>query len=299
MSWWGEDRCDRLAIVGLGQIGSSVGLAAREACAAWSVVGYDLDPATAAEALGLGAVTELATSAEEAAQRSDLVVLAAPVLETVRQVAEVAPHLGPRCILTDVGSVKGPVVEALDRSAACRGRGVGGHPMAGGERPGPAAARADLFHGCRWVLCPGPNTRADVLHTVRHFVSLLGAVPLIMSAADHDREVAFTSHLPYLTAISTCLALRAQRADAASWALAGSGLRDCTRVAGCSPEMTASFCLANRLELTRALQSQSTWLARLAAVLAESDQPALEAMLREGRDWRQGVGFAAAGSGAR
>jgi prephenate dehydrogenase len=289
VSWWGDHGCDRLAIVGLGQIGASFGLAARASSAASRVCGYDVNPDAGRTALETGAVTDLAETVEEAVTRADLVLLAAPVLEIVRLVGMLAPYLGPRCVLTDAGSAKEAVVAAMEAAPGCNARCVGGHPMAGSERPGPGAARPDLFQGRKWVLCPGPSTRADTLQTLRSFVSALGAVPLIMDAADHDREVAWTSHVPYLSAVGLCLGMAAQKSGGDRWRLIGSGLRDCTRVAASDPVMAASFCISNRNHVAAALRTDLDSLNRILEAVDEGDHQGLLELLGQGRRVREEV----------
>lgn len=288
MAWWGDSELDRLAIIGLGQIGASVGLAARRARLASRIHGYDIDPEAAATALQVGAVTEVAGDLEQALARADLVVLAAPVGEITRLIPEIVPWLPPRAVLTDVGSTKAPVVDAMENSMGKAGRYVGGHPMAGAEQSGPSAARADLFDGCRWVLCPGPHTRGDVLHSLRCVVSALGGKPVMMDAGKHDREVALTSHLPYITAAALCLTL-AEAGNGKPPSLCGGSLRDCTRVAASDPVMAGDYCYANRGFLAAGVGAIIDKLGALRDVLEGQDEAALHLALSRARDYRASV----------
>jgi prephenate dehydrogenase len=288
VAWWGDSGFDRLAIIGLGQIGASVGLAARRVTCAERVIGYDVDPAAAAAALAMGAVTELADDLAGAVAGADLVVLAAPVSQTIRLVPDVVKLLPPRAVLTDVGSTKGPVVKAMEEACGSSGRFAGGHPMAGTEAQGPSAARADMFDGCRWVLCPGLHTRGDVVHSLRCFVSALGGRPVVMDAWAHDRQVAWTSHLPYITAAALCLAL-AEGTNGNRPSLCGGSLRDGTRVAASNPAMAGDYCMANRGPLSDGLAMMIAKLEGLRDALAAADEPRLLESLALARDFRASV----------
>lgn len=290
MAWWGDSSFDRLAIVGLGQIGASVGLAARRASLASRVTGYDTCPTTADIALDMGAVTDVAPAPDLAGAlaRADLVVLAAPVGQIMRLIPEVAALLPPRAVLTDVGSTKAPIVDLMERALGPGGRFAGGHPMAGAEQSGPSAAREDLFDGCRWALCPGPGTRGEVIHSLRHVVSALGARPVVMDARCHDREVALTSHLPYITAAALCLAL-ADAGNGRPPSLCGGSLRDCTRVAASDPVMAGDYCFANRVPLAAGVGAMISKLEALRDALEHDDEAALYAALSRANQYRASV----------
>ncbi len=288
MAWWGDSGCDRLAVIGLGQIGASVGLAALRASLASRVTGYDIDAHSAAAALAAGAVTDVAASLAAAVAKADLVILAAPVRQIVAMIPEVAQSLPPRAVLTDVGSTKSPVLEAMEQALGGSGRYAGGHPLAGHEQAGPSAARVDMFDGCRWVICPGPGTRGDVVHSLRCVVSALGARPVIMDAGEHDRQVALTSHLPYITAAALCLAIAEGRGESRP-TLCGDSLRDCTRVAASDPSMAGDYCLANRGPLAAGIDTMIAKLEYLRHALVAADEAPLHAALCRAREYRASI----------
>ena len=222
----------RLAILGVGLIGGSVGLAARRA-GGWHVVGYD--PAGAADATRRGAVHEAATDVTSAVAGADLVVLAVPV----GAAAGLLPGLGAGAVVTDVGSTKGSIVAAA--AAAGVTRFVGGHPMAGGERGGVAHARPDLFDGAVCLVTPTADTDPAAVEAVEAFWRSLGGRLRRLSPDEHDRLVADVSHVPHVAAAAV-----ARAADPAAVPLAAGGWRDVTRIAGGDPDLWRDILLDNR-----------------------------------------------------
>ncbi len=234
----------RVALIGVGQIGGSLGLALAET-QRWHCVGWDVDGRTLKLARARGALDETARSLEAACARADLAVVATPV-DTLPQVIRAAAlALPPGAALLDTGSARRDVTEAL-RFAARRGvRAVGGHPIAGSEGRGIAAARADLFRGATFVLLP---VSGPIPALVRALVRDLGARVRRVSPLAHDRALARTSHLPYLIAC----ALRESGKRFASAGLSGPGYRDMTRLAMSDPRIAEAFCRANAAEVKRA-----------------------------------------------
>jgi prephenate dehydrogenase len=224
----------RLAILGTGLIGASVGLAAR--AAGWRVTGYDRDAATAAEARERGALDAVAADPAEAVAGATVVVVAAPVAATLALLAAF-PAAPQAELVIDTASVKAPVAAA---GAAVRNF-VATHPLAGSERSGPGAARADLFVGRAWAVVPPADPALEAAAFA--FVRMLGARPFRVAAARHDALVAATSHLPQMiaTALGERLAARLEEPDLAS--LCGPGMRSSLRLAG-SPWSTWDDILA-------------------------------------------------------
>jgi prephenate dehydrogenase len=184
-----------VAIIGLGGIGASVGLAVQHEALGWGVVGYDVAPDALTGALQMGAIDHPAESVAACAD-ADLIVIATPPLAMPEVFQQLAPRLRPETALTDVASVKSPVLRWAEAYLPYPSRFVGGHPIAGTEHHGVRAARADLFHGAPWALTPTAQTDPDALQRVEAFVQTLRAAPLIMDAAQHDREFALLSFRP-------------------------------------------------------------------------------------------------------
>lgn len=277
----GEPPFGRVAILGLGLIGGSLGLALHAGALASVVAGYDAAPGVAARAQQRGAIDLPCASAVEAAQAADLVVIATPTLAAEQTLRAVASHLAPDVVVTDLCSVKAPLVRVAAQALAHPQRFVAGHPMAGMARAGIEAATADLFRGARWALTPTPQTAPDALRRVRALVMALGAEPLEMDAEAHDAAVAGVSHLPMLLAA----ALTQTLAEADDWPtaarLAAGGYRDTTRVAASDPAMWRDIALANRAALLARLDAFTATLARLREAIARGDAAQIEATLRE------------------
>ncbi len=262
-------------VVGTGLLGASVGLGLSASGA--RVLLADVSPTALALARDLGAGTP--DPAEGAGEQVDLVVVAAPPDVTAAVVLdELKAH--PDAVVTDVASVKAGVLAALRSSGADLRNYVGGHPMAGRERSGAVAARGDLFLGRPWVLSPVPEGEPAALSRVRRLALALGAVPVVMPAAEHDEAVAVVSHVPQVAA--SLVAARLRHAPDAAVALAGQGLRDVTRIAGSDPALWAQVLAANAgpvaavlTELRDDLDRVLGALAALAGESPESGQPAV------------------------
>lgn len=265
---------DKLALVGTGLIGGSFALALKQAGAVREVLGVGRSPARLIIARELGLIDRAVDWAE--AGQADCILLAMPVGETGTVLKKLAPHLKSGAIVTDAGSTKADVVEAARAVLGPRFADfVPGHPIAGSEQSGPAAARADLYQGKRVVLTPQAETRADASATVRALWQAVGAQVETLDAAQHDRIFAAVSHLPHLAAFALVDDL-AQRADGDTFfRFAAGGFRDFTRIAGSSPEMWRDIALANRDALVTELDAYLDALQSLRQAIDAGDADAL------------------------
>jgi prephenate dehydrogenase len=192
-----------VVIAGVGLIGGSVALGLRERFLAREVIGFDSEPESLNHALGLGVIDSAKLEAGEWLRDVDLIVFAAPVRALPGLVASLTPFIGANTVLTDVGSVKTPLLESLSAlPPELRARFIGGHPMAGSERGGVANASAALLQNAIWVLTPAPDSAPSAVSRVRLLVESVGAKPVVFDASAHDRLVATVSHLPYLSALA-------------------------------------------------------------------------------------------------
>ncbi len=234
----------RVAIIGLGQIGGSIGLALGRR-GRWTRIGFDLDAAALTAAHAAGALDQAADSLAAACAGAEVALIAVPVDALPAAIDAAAVALPRGAVLLDTGSARATVSEALERAVARGVLAVGGHPIAGGEGSGFAAARAGLFEGAPFALCAvgGP-----VPALARQLVDDLGARAIEVDAASHDRALARTSHLPYLLAC----ALRDAGAAFARMGLSGPGFRDMTRLAASDPRMAEAYCRANAREIAAA-----------------------------------------------
>ncbi len=258
----------RLAIIGTGLIGASVGLAARRAGVADTVVGFDTERHASETARGRGAVDEAAASLEDAVRGADLAVVAAPIAQAAGQVAATLAASGDETTVTDVASTKASVAAA----AAGSPRFIGGHPICGSEARGPENATEELFDGATWFLAPAAHTDPGRYRLVHGFVASLGAVPVAIDPAAHDRLVALTSHLPHALANLLVNQAGASRIEGHEpLVAAGGSLRDMTRVAGANPRIWIDIFLDNADAVREALGEQRRRLEQLDAALEQRD----------------------------
>lgn len=274
-----------VAILGLGMIGASIGLALLARRRAAVVSGYDAAPQVTQRALERGAITEACGTVEDAVREADVVILATPVMAARDLLPRVGEAAQAHALITDVGSTKRIVGEWARATLARPERFVGGHPMAGSERSGVDAASCELFAGCRWVLTPDARTDAEALGRAHMLVMAVGARPIEMEVARHDVEMAGVSHLPLLAA--TALTLTATRHPdwSEAGALAAGGFRDTTRVASGDPRMARDICLTNRDALLTRIDAMQSSLDELRAHIAAGD-PSIEALFAEAKQAR-------------
>lgn len=263
------------ALIGTGLIGASVGIALRHA--GWTVAGWDPDSQALERAVAMGAVHRACVEEAETMEGADLVVLAGPVGKIVETLA----RLDGSVLVTDVAGVKLPVVKAASHLPHF----VGGHPMAGRETSGPEGASGSMFRGATWVLCTD-DAQPDDLETMRRIVESLGAFPVLMRAAEHDRAVAAASHLPQMTA-GALVELVGE--DAAALGLAAGGFRDLTRIAMSEPSWWVDVLLANRAEVAPALRRLADRLVGLAAEVEELQHQQIRERMLDARQIRRSM----------
>ena len=283
----------RIAILGVGLIGGSLGLVWKKNRADLTLVGYD-QPAVLEVALERGLIDERATTLSEAVRAVDLVVLAVPLAPMLRVLEEVAPHLQPGTLVTDVGSVKGPIMAQARQVLTEANPFIGGHPMAGSEKGGAANADAFLFENATYVLCPPEGLTAEALtHHYGAFVALIeatGARLLVLEAQRHDRIAATVSHLPQLlatTLMNYAAGLNAE--DDAFLRLAAGGFRDMTRIASSPFAMWQHILLANEGPILDALAGFATSLQKTRNRIIEEDLETLDEAFSEARRVRETI----------
>ena len=279
-----------ITIVGVGLIGGSVGLAARARQVARRVIGTGSRESTLETALRLGAIDTAIADPAAAVAEADLVVVCAPVDAIVTGVETLAPHCRPGTLITDAGSTKLEIVAALDRAAATEGwpvevRFVGSHPLAGNEKQGPAHATAELFAGRVVVVTPGQSARPDDVRRVSDFWTALGARVIQMSAEQHDRALAVTSHLPHLVAAAIAGSTPEEYVT-----LTASGWQDTTRIASGDPALWRQIMLSNRPQLLAAVDRFAALVAQWREALDAGDAAAVERLLAEAKRVRDAVG---------
>jgi prephenate dehydrogenase len=261
----------KIAVLGVGLIGGSIGLAARRRLQA-EVVGSGRSPARLARAVELGAIDRAAGSLAEACEGADVVFCCGPVAALPEQAREALAASGPETVITDVGSTKGELVEAVGGDE----RFIGGHPLAGAETAGVENAREDLFEGARWYLTPTENSSGLLYDRLQRTLSTLGARPQAIDPEGHDRLMAAISHLPHVLANAlACEAADSLTQDTERLPDVGPSFRDMTRVAGSNPAIWADIFATNREAVARLVDSVGERLRNAAQLIREGDRAAL------------------------
>jgi prephenate dehydrogenase len=301
----------RVALLGVGLIGGSIGLAARRRAGA-HVVGYDPDAGVLESAARLGVIDEQASDISAAVSAADFVFVAVPVGATVKTALLALESVGPACIVSDVGSTKQAIVEAIEDR-----RFVGGHPLAGAETAGVEQAREDLFDGAVWYLTPAaaavgsgqssstvsPDDEHDAaLRRIGELIDKLGAHTVAIDPGAHDRLMASVSHLPHVLAnvlvaqaLSTVESIDEPLATKGPRPIAGPSFRDATRVAGANTSIWTDIYLSNHEALVGAIDEAIERLQSVRSVLFEGDGQALAAWNERARTEREqllGAGLA-------
>jgi len=279
-------RPSSLAVIGLGAIGGSLAWQARLA-GVRRVIGYSPDRAEGIQALKAAAITDLADTAARAVQGAELVVLAVPPRPTLDLIALLAPLLEPTALLTDVCSVKVPVVrEAV--SAGLGDRFAGSHPLAGTHETGFVSARPDRLRGCVVYICESGTAESQpAAGSVASFWKhTLEAQPVRIAAEHHDRQLAWTSHLPQAVAYALARSLAERGLGGVSY---GSGVRDTTRLAGSNPDLWVDILLYNAPAVSEALAQTEAQVTELRRLLANGDAPGLRAYLTAAQSFRKGI----------
>jgi prephenate dehydrogenase len=271
----------RLAVLGLGLLGGSLAAAARQRGVAGEVVGCGRRPEALRRAVREGLVDRFETDPAAAVAGADLVVLATPVGVMGELLRRTAAGLAPGAVVTDVGSVKALLAETLPGLLPPGATYVGSHPMAGGHQRGAEHARADLFEGAVCVVAPTGSESADAVARVEAFWRALGARVLRRDPATHDREVAWTSHVPHVVAFAFARAFG--EAPAGARDVTGPGFRDFTRIARSDAELWADILVANAKALGGPLARVAAGLADAARLLEAEDPEALERWIAEAR----------------
>ena len=283
-----------IAIVGLGLMGGSLGLALRQAGLSQAgLVGYARNPDVAARAVRIGAVDRTGDSIAAAVDGADVVVLATPTLAMREIMQQIAPHLKAGCTVTDTASTKTQVMEWAQRYLPAAVSFVGGHPMAGKESAGIDVAEAGLFQGCTYCLVPGRSASQASADLMVELVGRIGAGPLFLTAPKHDEFVAGISHLPFILSSSLVSATTQNPLWHEMSRLAATGYRDISRLASQNARMNRDICLTNRENILFWIDEFAGELARFRQLVSEGSEELEGAFLtaqRARKTWLDGYG---------
>jgi prephenate dehydrogenase len=274
-----------VAIVGVGLIGGSIGLALRQRNLADKVVGIGRRQESLRVARRVGSVTNTSVDLPKGVAEAELVIVCTPVGRIVEHVRETAVACREGALITDAGSTKRAIVEALDGRLPRGCRFLGSHPLAGGEKAGPAHADANLFEGRIAIITPTRNTLAEDFDLLEQFWSDLGSMVVQMPADEHDRTLALISHLPHAVA-----AILATMVPETLFRLAGSGFLDTTRIAAGEPELWLQIFSQNRDNVLSALETYQSKLQAFASALRQCDDSQLTKILTTAKTNRDALG---------
>jgi len=268
----------QITIIGVGLLGGSLAKACRERKLVERIVGFGRMEKRVQRAIDHGVVDEGTTDMKTAVENADLVVLCSPVGTLAARLREMAPHLKKGCVVTDVGSVKGPVVTQLDAVIPDGTFYVGSHPIAGGEKSGFDASSADLYEGAQCIVTPTDKTDADALKRIIQFWEQVGMQVETLDADEHDTIYAAVSHLPHVVAyalMNTVGSVSTPSHDEVL-SLSAGGLRDITRIASSDPVMWRDICLANREPLLDLIGRFEATLEEIRTQIERGDGEALK-----------------------
>jgi prephenate dehydrogenase len=263
---------EKLAVLGLGLIGGSLGLALQQGGVAKHISGYDSNQSSTYQAWKIGAITEICDKAENAVEEADMVILATPILAMRELFERIAPRLKRGVLITDTASTKVQILNWAQTFLPEYVIFVGGHPMAGREFSGIKAAEVGLFEGCAYCLIPAGHSSSEGVAQLSEIVMRIGAHPLVLNADRHDRLVAGISHLPFVlsSALVQCLSKEEDWRELTT--LAAGGFRDMSRLAAGSPTMYRDICVTNKEEILKCLDAMASELDNIRALITRDDE---------------------------
>ena len=280
----------KVAILGMGLIGGSLGLALRKFGAGEiSVTGFARRQKTGEMALAIGAADRMAPSPEAAVKGADVVFICTPMLQMLPMAASVLPSMKPGAILTDVGSTKSWFAQNLRPLLPPSMHYIGGHPMAGREKSGLEAAVPELFRKCWYIITPFADTPPEPIEKLRKLVEITGAMTAVLDETTHDRIAAVISHVPHVAAAALVHLLKKEAKPEETARFVGGGFRDTTRIASSDADMWADICMTNPENIAAELEQMGRILAEAADMVKKADREGLHAFFREAKQLRDNV----------
>ncbi|HYX51007.1 MAG TPA: prephenate dehydrogenase/arogenate dehydrogenase family protein [Ktedonobacteraceae bacterium] len=277
---------NKIAVLGLGLIGGSLGLALQQAGVAKHLSGYDSNQDTTHQAREIGAITEICDTAEKAVEEADMVILATPILAMRELLERIAPKLKGGALVTDTASTKVQILNWAKTLLPGHAIFVGGHPMAGRELSGIEAAEVGLFEGSTYCLIPLGEASSEGVEQLSEITMLLGAHPFVLGANRHDHLVAGISHLPFVlsSALVQCLSKNEDWKELTH--LAAGGFRDMSRLAAGSPTMYRDICITNKEEILNWLDALALELNNIRSLITREDE-VLEPYFEQAKQFRK------------
>lgn len=281
---------ENLTIIGVGLIGGSLARALRAANAVQNITGYGRTISHLQQALELNVIDRVASNIKDAVADADVVVLAVPVETLIDFLAQLADVLPDKTIVTDVGSVKGNILEAAKKNLGTHfSRFVPGHPIAGTEKSGVANSFPELFQQHKVILTPEANTDTNAISVIQNMWQQAGAEVVLMNSDKHDQLLAASSHLPHILAYALVENLVRRDDYEEIFDLAAGGFRDFTRIASSDPEMWRDICMANRDALLESLHGFQKDLKKIYAAIKEGDGDTLSEIFSRAKQARDAL----------
>ncbi len=268
----------QITILGIGLIGASLAYSCRQRKLTDKIVGFGRNAANLKKAQERNIIDSGSTDLKTAVTGSDLIILCTPVGVLVERVREMIPFLQDGCIITDAGSVKGPLVEEIDALVPNTVHYVGAHPIAGGEQSGLEAAHADLLTGAKCIITPTANTQAEALQRVTEFWDEVGMQTLTMDAHEHDTVFGALSHLPHVVAYALMNTVANVKTESYGdiLSMSGGGLKDITRIASSDPVMWRDICLQNKVPVVTLINKFQSALENIKTLIEQDQAEALQ-----------------------
>jgi len=278
----------QMTILGVGLIGASLAQACRQRKVTKKIIGFGRNAGNLKKAQEKNVIDSGSTDLKTAVAGSDLIVLCTPVGILAERVREMIPFLQNGCLITDAGSVKGPLVEEIDALLPDSIDFVGAHPIAGGEQSGLEASSVDLLTGAKCIITPTANTRTGALQRVTEFWTEVGMETLTMDAHEHDMVFGALSHLPHVVAYA--LMNTVANVKTASYrdilSLSGGGLKDITRIASSDPVMWRDICLKNKLPIVKLINQFQNSLENIKTLIEQDQADALKETFADAKGHR-------------
>lgn len=278
-----------VGFIGLGLIGGSLAKGLRRVCPEMKIIAYNRSRESLVAALEDGVLNQAQDSIDENFAACDMIFLCAPVSVNIDCMAKLKEIIRPDCLLTDVGSVKTTIHEAVEE-LGLSGQFIGGHPMTGSELTGYVNARDRLLENAYYILTPTRENRPEQMVEYQAIIKAIGAVPLILDYRDHDRAAAYISHLPHMIAYTLVnLVKKADNRAGLMKMLAAGGFKDITRIASSSPEMWQQICRENKKALLEALEQYQEALSRVGEAVKRDKESFLLEYFDSARQYRTGI----------
>lgn len=278
-----------IGFIGLGLIGGSIAKTIRKFHPDYRLIAFDKDRSALAEAISLNVINGICDIEDEQLYNCDYLFLCAPVEFNVEYMEKIKAYLGENCILTDVGSVKNVIHEKVTE-LGLEGRFIGGHPMAGSERSGFSNSSDHLLENAYYIITPGGEVALEKISDFTELISSLGAIPLVITAEEHDFITAGVSHLPHIVASALVNLVNLLDNDAQYMKMiAAGGFRDITRIASSSPVMWEQICLENQKNISTVLDEFIRMLIQIRCSIDNKEADNIFDMFASSKDYRDSI----------